>query len=190
MPTGGSLTAKEVFGEVRVPLLADTAFFEELTLNGAFRYSDYNLDGVGGVWTYLGGAEWRPTRDIALPRPVSARDPRAQRRRAVRRHSAAASIPRPIPARIARPAAQRTAAVRAVCVATGVPAALVFTAGIQPNTIIPADFGGNPNVGEEKSDTYTAGVVLDAALPSRPAPQRRLFRHHAGRRDRASSAAA
>src|SRR4029450_12567225 len=78
LPTGGSITAKEGFGGGRVPLIANQYFFEELTLNGAFRYSDYNLDGVGGVWTYLGGAEWRATPDLALPgqypRPIHARD--------------------------------------------------------------------------------------------------------------------
>jgi iron complex outermembrane receptor protein len=58
------------------------------------------------------------------------------------------------------PAAQQTAAVRALCVATGVPAGNVFTAAVQPNNIFPADSGGNPALGAESSDTYTAGVVL------------------------------
>jgi outer membrane receptor protein involved in Fe transport len=31
---------------------------------------------------------------------------------------------------------------------------------VQPNAQIQADFGGNPDVGEETSDTYTAGVVI------------------------------
>jgi outer membrane receptor protein involved in Fe transport len=159
LPTGGSITAKELFGEVRVPLIANQDFFEELTVNGAFRYSDYNLDGVGGVWTYLGGAEWRPTRDIAF---------RGQYQRAIRAPNVAELYggtrrsvdPAIDPCSDRGPAANRTAAASAVCVATGVPAGLVFTSGIQPNPIIPVDFGGNPDVGEETSDTYTAGVVL------------------------------
>jgi outer membrane receptor protein involved in Fe transport len=159
LPTGGSISAKEVFGEVRLPILADTPFFEELTLNGAFRYSDYSLDGVGGVWTYLGGGEWQPVEDIRF---------RAQFQHAIRAPNVAdlyAGSTRSVPVATdpcssRQPAAQQTSAVRAVCVATGVPAAAVFTAGVQPNNFFPVDAGGNPNLGPEESDTFTAGIVL------------------------------
>jgi iron complex outermembrane recepter protein len=159
LPTGGQLSAKEVFGEIRVPILSNTPFFQDLSLNGAFRYSDYSLAGVGGVWTYLGGADWRISSDIAL---------RAQYQRAIRAPNVGDLFgglrrsvePATDPCSSRQPTAGQTAAVRALCVAAGVPTAQVFTLGVQPNTIIPADFGGNPNVGEERSDTYTAGVVL------------------------------
>ena len=159
LPTKGSVTVKEAFGEVRVPLIHNTPLIDSLVANGAFRYSDYSLDGIGGVWTYLGGADWKISPDIAL---------RGQYQRAIRapnvgelfggttRVTGVATDPCSSRA----PAAQQTAAVRAVCAATGVPAGLVFGAGVQPNTIFPADFGGNPNLGAEKSDTYTLGVVF------------------------------
>ncbi|NYD92182.1 TonB-dependent receptor domain-containing protein [Sphingomonas melonis] len=54
---------KEAFGEVRIPLLKDTPFFHELTINGAGRVSDYT-GAVGTVWTYNFGGEWAPIRDI------------------------------------------------------------------------------------------------------------------------------
>ncbi|MEZ0243419.1 MAG: TonB-dependent receptor [Sphingomonas sp.] len=159
LPTSGKVSANEVYGEVRVPLIHNTPMFESLVLNGAFRYSDYSLSGIGGVWTYLGGAEWKPVEDITF---------RGQFQHAIRapnvgelfggtqRIVGAATDPcGPF-----QPAAQQTAAVRTVCVANGVPNALVWTAGVQPNTIIPYDAGGNPNVGAESSDTFTAGVVL------------------------------
>jgi iron complex outermembrane receptor protein len=159
LPTAGSVSVKEVFGEVRVPLIHDTPFIENLTANGAFRYSNYSLGGIGGVWTYLGGADWRVSRDIAF---------RGQYQRAIRAPSVAelyGGTNRVVgaatdPCSNRGSAAQQTAAVRAVCVATGVPAAQVFSASVQPNSIFPADFGGNANLGPEKSDTYTAGVVL------------------------------
>jgi outer membrane receptor protein involved in Fe transport len=159
LPTGGSLTAKEFFGEIRIPILQDTPFFHRLTLNGAFRYSDYSLSGVGGVWTYLGGAEWQPVEDITF---------RGQYQRAIRAPNVAelyGGLQRIVgnatdPCSNRQPVAQQTTAVRNVCIANGVPAGLVFTAGVQPNNIIPGDFGGNPNVGEERSDTYTVGVVV------------------------------
>ncbi|WP_444611418.1 TonB-dependent receptor domain-containing protein [Blastomonas fulva] len=157
--TAGGITAKEVFGEIRLPILADTPFFQALTVNGAFRYSDYSLGGVGGVWTYLGGAEWSPVDDITF---------RGQYQRAIRAPNvnelfggiSRSNVVATDPCSSRQPAAQQSAAVRAICVATGVPAAAVFTAGVQPNAFFPVDQGGNPNVGEERSDTYTFGAVF------------------------------
>lgn len=159
LPTKGSVSVKEVFGELRVPLIHDTPFFQALTLNGAFRYSDYSLKGVGGQWTYDGGVEWKPVHSLTF---------RGQYQRAIRAPNVAelyGGSQRIVgaatdPCSNKQPAAQQTAAVRAVCIANGVPAANVFTAVVQPNTIIPYDQGGNPNVGAEKSDTWTAGVVF------------------------------
>ena len=59
-----------------------------------------------------------------------------------------------------RNTANQTAAVRQLCVATGVPAASVFTAGVQPDNIIPSRSGGNVDLQEESSDTTTFGVVF------------------------------
>ncbi|MDP5278858.1 TonB-dependent receptor [Sphingomonas sp. DG1-23] len=159
LPTRGSVTVKEAFGEVRVPLIHDTPLIDSLVANGAFRYSDYSLDGIGGVWTYLGGLDWKVSPDIAF---------RGQYQRAIRAPNVGelfGGTTRVVsvatdPCSSRAPAAQQTEAVRAVCIATGVPAGQVFGAGVQPNTIFPADFGGNPNLGAEKSDTWTLGVVI------------------------------
>jgi outer membrane receptor protein involved in Fe transport len=61
----GATKVKEAFGELQFPILRDTPFFEELTVSGAGRISDYN-SAVGTVYTYNGGAEWAPIRDIRL----------------------------------------------------------------------------------------------------------------------------
>jgi outer membrane receptor protein involved in Fe transport len=58
-----AIEVKEVFGEIRIPLLRDTPFFHELSLEGAARYSDYGGD-TGGVWAYNAGAIWAPVRDL------------------------------------------------------------------------------------------------------------------------------
>jgi iron complex outermembrane recepter protein len=157
--TEGSVAVTELFGEARVPILRDTPFFKRLSVNGAFRYSDYNIDGVGGVWTYSLGGEWAPVSDITF---------RGQYQRAIRAPNVAElfggltnsgpSLIDPCSDRLA--ASERTAAVRAVCVATGVPDARVFTSDVQPNQFITQVLGGNPNVGAETSDTVTFGVVL------------------------------
>jgi outer membrane receptor protein involved in Fe transport len=54
---------KEAFGEIRLPILRDVPFFNELTLEAAARVSDYNtLDEV--VWAYNVGLIWSPIPDI------------------------------------------------------------------------------------------------------------------------------
>jgi iron complex outermembrane receptor protein len=165
LPTGGSLSVKEVFTELRLPLVKDVTAIKNLTANAAFRYSDYSLSGIGSASTYLGGLEWQVNDSLAF---------RGQYQRAIRAPNMAelfGGLRRSVetatdPCSSKQPASQQTADVRSVCEATGVPASQVFTAGVQPNTIIPADFGGNPNVGEEVSDTRTVGVVFSpSALP-------------------------
>lgn len=159
LPTRGSVSVNEVFGELRVPLIHDTPFIHSLVANGGFRYSDYSLSGIGGQWTYLGGLDWRVNRDVAF---------RGQYQRAIRApnvNELYGGVTRVVgvatdPCSSRGSAAQRTDAVRAVCIATGVPAGAVFTDAVQPNNIIPADFGGNINLGAEKSDTFTLGAVL------------------------------
>jgi outer membrane receptor protein involved in Fe transport len=157
-PTAGGYNVKEVFGEIRIPIVSDS-FLHRFEVTGAARYSDYSLDAVGGVWTYAGGVELSPVRDITL---------RGQYQRAVRAPNvqelfggAAVNFPAATdPCSNRTPVANRTETLRALCVATGVPAAAVFTQAIQPNDQIQSAIGGNPNLQEERADTFTAGVVL------------------------------
>jgi iron complex outermembrane recepter protein len=164
-PTSGSYDVKEVFGELRVPIIED-GFIHRLELNGAARYSDYSLDAVGGSWTYTGGVDFAPIRDLRF---------RAQYARAVRAPNVqdlfggqSTGFPQATdPCSDRGTAASRTEALRQFCIAAGVPAANVFTRAVQPNQQIQGDFGGNPNVGEETSDTYTAGFVFSPSFVPR-----------------------
>jgi len=158
LPTSGDVTAKEIFAEVRVPILANLPFIQGLTANGGYRSSDYDLDGVGRVETYLYGLDWRVNESVAF---------RGQFQRAIRAPNIGdlygglqlnfQTLTDPCSS---RNTANRTAAVRALCEATGVPAASVFTAGVQPDNIIPTRSGGNVDLQEESSDTTTLGIVL------------------------------
>jgi outer membrane receptor protein involved in Fe transport len=56
---------KEAFGEIQIPILKDMPFFEELTVSGAARVSDYR-GGTGTVWAYNAGVQWSPIRDLRL----------------------------------------------------------------------------------------------------------------------------
>ncbi|MGE7206031.1 TonB-dependent receptor domain-containing protein [Sphingomonas sp. NPDC019816] len=155
--TAGSYNVKEVFGEIRVPILADKPFFHRLELHGAGRYSDYSLAAVGGVWTYAGDFTWAPARDIMF---------RGQYQRAVRAPNVgelfggqATGFYQAIDP-CAQASAATNATIRNLCVATGVPAAAVGSNTVQLNQQIQATVGGNPDLQQETSDSYTAGVVL------------------------------
>ena len=70
-----AINVKEAFGELRIPLLANTPFFHELSVTGAARVSDYSTSDKS-VWAYNVSATWAPIRDIRF-RATYARSVRA-----------------------------------------------------------------------------------------------------------------
>jgi outer membrane receptor protein involved in Fe transport len=166
-PTAGGYHAKEVFGEIVIPIASGQAFFERLEVTAAGRYSDYNLPTVGGVWTYAVGAQWSPIKDITF---------RGQYSRAVRAPNVGElfggggvgfpSVTDPC----STPAALAAGGLRNTCIATGAPAAnigLGIPSALQPNTQIQSRTGGNPELNAEAADTYTVGVVLKPSFVPR-----------------------
>lgn len=155
--TAGRYNVLEGFAELRVPIVADRPFFHRLEATAAARYSDYSLGAVGGVWTYAGGVEWAPIKDITF---------RGQYQRSIRAPNVGdlfGGTSNGFPS-ATDPCAQASAAtnatIRTLCIQTGVPPAFVGNALVQTQSQIEALFGGNPDLQEETSDTYTAGVVL------------------------------
>lgn len=63
-PTVGKDNVKEGFGEIFVPLLADTPFFYRLNLTGSARYTDYAS--YGSDTTYKIAGEWEPFRGFGF----------------------------------------------------------------------------------------------------------------------------
>lgn len=70
----GDMNVKEAFAELAVPILKDTPFFQELSLNGAARITDYSTSGTVKTWKV--GATWKPVDDLLL-RGTLSRDIRA-----------------------------------------------------------------------------------------------------------------
>jgi outer membrane receptor protein involved in Fe transport len=56
--TEGSITVKEAYGELLVPVLADLPFAQELNLELGYRLSDYST--IGTTPTYKINGEWQP----------------------------------------------------------------------------------------------------------------------------------
>lgn len=150
-PSGGQYDVWELFGEVLVPI---TDSFEA---TAALRYSDYSLDNVGGVWTYGGGLTWHVNPSVMLRGQYqhAVRAPSIDELFSAQTESAPAAVD---PCSL--PSAAADQKVRDLCVATGVPIALVGNQGLQPNFQVTGITGGNPNLQEESTDTYTLGVVL------------------------------
>ena len=160
-PTKGSEVAHEAFGELRVPVLADLPIVQKLTVNGAFRYSDYNLASAHDIWTWSLGADWKVISDLTF---------RGQFQRAIRAPNvgelfggAATNITGTVndPCGSKQPGASQTAQVKALCLAQGVSATNIWTNAVQgPSDLIQYISGGNPNLAPETSDTITLGVVI------------------------------
>ncbi|MBZ6377713.1 TonB-dependent receptor [Pacificimonas flava] len=151
--TGGEYDVKEAFGEIRIPILSDMAFADTLALEGAARISDYST--IGNVFTWKIGAEYAPVdwmrfrgafnKAIRAPNLDELFAPIASGYSGGNDPCAAAENP--------------TEAQKDFCVLQGVPAADIdnFAQGTVGYTI---RTGGNPNLQEEESSTYTIGAVV------------------------------
>ncbi len=147
---------KSVYGELRIPLLADQKFFNELTVEGAARYSDYNT-AADKVFTWNAGAIYSPVQGLRL------------------RGNFSRSIRVPNPADLFSPQSQNFAFIADPCdinnVNVGDPNRAVNCAsiGLGPDAAfvnVPARAqslafltGGNPLLQEEESESYTLGFV-------------------------------
>ncbi len=162
--TGGRFDSKEVFGEVRLPILKDRPFFHELSVEAAARYADYST--VGGAFTWNVAGTWAPVRDIRF------------------RGSYSQAIRAPDIFELFSPAQPAFFTVSDPCeiadlnvlIADGVPnaqtrktncAAALTALGVDPNTFVDpltARFagtsGGNPDLQEETAKTWTFGALI------------------------------
>ena len=148
---------KEAFAEIRLPLLADRPFFEELTLSGAVRVSDYD-SAVGTTYAYNAGIEWQPIPDVRL---------RAQYGRSVRAPNLTeTSFPLgqnfapgfQDPCRGANIGAGSVN--RAANCAADLGPTLLASIATLPTYSLEILSGSNVDLQEEKSDSYTIGAVF------------------------------
>ncbi len=163
--TKGAIVVHEGFGEVRVPVLADLPFIENLTINSAFRYSEYNIEKAHGVLTWSSGLDWKIVSDLTLRGQYqrSIRAPNVNELFGGTATNTSVGVVDPCGAN----STTQNPAVRAVCIAQGVAPANVFTSAVQTNNqLIRYTTGGNSALAPEKSDTITLGaVVTPDAIP-------------------------
>lgn len=149
-PISGSSTAKEAYLELSIPVLANTPFFKALTLDGAVRYSNYDL--FGGDWNYKLGADWVINDDIRLRGTYGTgfRIPNVPELfGGVSEGNLTTTDP------CSRYSTSGNATLIANCQASGVPANYV-----QLGTTILTTVGGNQNLKPESSRSWTVGTVI------------------------------
>lgn len=154
-PTDGQgITVTEGFGEIRIPLLKDLPFAEYLEVSGAGRISDYNT--IGGTETYSFGGRYQPVDWLTLRGTYS---------RAIRAPNIGELFGPQTAAFIGVDADpcddgninDGSANRQANClefVAAGFDSSDFLTALVTGTT------GGNPNLIEETSDSFTIGGVF------------------------------
>ena len=146
--TIGGFDVTELFTEISVPLT------DKVELWGAGRASDYS--NIGSVGSFATALKVKPTdkMDIRIGYQQAVRAPNVAELFGGRSNGFPSATD---PCSVAGFVPGTTDA--ALCAATGVPAALVGNFA-QANSQIEGNFGGNVNLGEETSDTFTIGVVL------------------------------
>jgi outer membrane receptor protein involved in Fe transport len=150
---------KEAFGEIRIPIVKDVPFLQELEISGAARVSDYNLGNTGTVWAYNGSAIWSPIdglrfrgnygRSVRAPNQVELFSPPGT--------NFAPGFGDPCSAININQGSENRAA---NCAAAGVPVGYDF----RYSQSLQLKSGGNPNLEAETSDSYTLGFVATPAF--------------------------
>lgn len=149
-PISGRTRAKEAYLELSVPVLANTPFFRALTLDGAVRYSSYDL--FGDDWNYKLSADWMIVDGVRLRGTYGTgfRVPNVPELfGGVSEGNLTTTDP------CSRYSASTNATLVANCRASGVPAGYV-----QLGTTILTTVGGNQNLKAETSKSWTVGTVL------------------------------
>ena len=151
-PVSGNYHVSEVFTEFGIPLIDHKPGAESLGLEIGYRYSDYNLGFKTN--TYKFGVEYAPTSDFRV---------RASYSRAVRAPNIGELFS---PQSVALDGSTDPCSgptpkgTQAQCLLTGVSAAQYGHIGANSASQYNGLLGGNPGLTPEKSDTYSAGIVI------------------------------
>jgi len=159
----GSFNVKEIFGEVRVPLLKDVPFAEDLSVELAGRIADYST--IGGTDQYRIVANWAPVKDIRFraSQATAVRAPNIVELFAPQGRNFTTTAVDPCDAAVFAGASAAQQAARRVTCAAAIPGynPLTFQSNFGPSRPSLALLqGGNPDLGPEKATTYQYGVVI------------------------------
>ena len=152
-PVNGGFDVYELFGEARVPLASDMPFVKSLALELGYRFSSYSSVGVtntykvAGDWEIIDGLRLRAgyNRAVRAPNVIELFSPQNVGLDGTQDPCAGLTAANPLVATCAR--------------LFNLSSAQVLAIEKNPANQYNGQFGGNPNLAPEISDTYTAGVV-------------------------------
>lgn len=158
--TRGRYDVTEVFTELSVPILRDLPFAQELTLSGAYRYSDYSSVGETNTWNV--GLRYRPIPDIMFraTRAFAVRAPNINDLYAGRRQTSAGFLDPCDLKNIddGENTATRVANCQAAFDALGVDLATYEDTSSETTL---GFITGNPDLDPEEADSETFGLVIN-----------------------------
>ena len=178
-PSGGNTSVSEIYFEALVPILKDMPMAQEVNMNLGYRYSDYSS--VGGVSAYKVDIDWSVmdslrlrggyNRSVRAPSVGELYAPESSGSTGIGSPSVTTPFggdPCDVRSGYRGGSGQSGAnkvQVEALCAAMGVPA------GVLPSyqfgsTQVFALTGGNPNLKEETTDTYSIGAVIQSPFTS------------------------
>lgn len=169
----GSTNSKELFIEALVPLLADLPFVEQLDLNLGYRLADYSTAGLTHAyraeldWTIAGGLRARGgySRSVRAPSIGELYATAATGFPSIGSPSAGGTEGDPCDIRSSFRQGADKAKVEALCLAQGV-SPLALPNFQYSNDQVEGRSGGNPNLFEETSDSWSGGLVYQSAFAS------------------------
>ena len=150
----GAFKIRELYGETRVPLISDQPFIRDLSVGSGFRVSNYST--FGSTPTYAFNVNYAPTQDVRF---------RGSYNRAIREPSLE-ELYFPFSIGYADYTSDGCEGAtpiytRQQCANTGVTAAEYgHIIASPPGLFHNGSYGGNPQLGPERADTYSAGIVV------------------------------
>ncbi|MEW5684834.1 MAG: TonB-dependent receptor [Pseudomonadota bacterium] len=157
-PVNGSFDVYEMFSEARLPIMQDKAFAKNLTVELAFRYSDYSS--IGTTETYKIAGDWEPVdgfrvrggynRAVRAPHVLELFSPQNVVLDGTQDPCAGLAASSPLVARCSQ--------------AFGLTTAQVLAIERNPANQYNGLTGGNPNLDPETADTYTVGFVFQPSF--------------------------
>ncbi|MGH8250833.1 MAG: TonB-dependent receptor domain-containing protein [Steroidobacteraceae bacterium] len=142
----------EAYVELLAPIVADKPFVHELNVEGAVRHSDY--DTIGGTTAWKLGAGWAPIEDLRFRYTLS----QSVRAPNLNELFTPGSLISTLFLDPCQPSLQNATPNRAAnCRALGIPEGLPLAQADSDGVIAT---GGNPNLSEEQSDSFTIGMVF------------------------------
>lgn len=161
----GTLKFKELYAEANMPLVQNKPFV--YSLNASYGYRDTSFSSIGGKQTY---GSWKKGLDYAPIKGLRFRGELQRATRAPNVNELYAPVTTGLSTRSNDPCqgtqisaadAGKAGTVTNLCQLTGVPVAQIGSVASPSSNQINNTGGGNPNLGPEKADTNTLGIVWE-----------------------------